>query len=263
MSLLKIEELSVEYNKKAILSALKLEVQEGEIVGLIGVNGSGKTTLLKAVCNSIPYKGNCFIEEKNIKELSAKELAKFCSYIPQTTGISIDISVLNVVLMGANPFMKLFEEPNASMVERAKGFIESVGLSGRENFNFMKLSEGQKQLCIMARSMMADTRLVLMDEPESALDFNMRHKMMTLLRSWIDNSDKGMLVTLHDLNMALEFCDRILILHEGSILQQLCPKKDDAQDMEDKLKNIYDGVKLLKYNDVAGNAKVIMVHDKS
>ena len=278
MSLLKIEKLSVEFNKKTILSDVNLQVNKGEIVGLIGVNGSGKTTLLKAICNSISYDGNCFIEDDNIKNLSARKLARVCSYIPQTTGISIDISVLNVVLMGANPFMNLFEEPDQTLIEKAREYIKKVGLSGREEFNFMKLSEGQKQLCIIARSMMADTRLVLMDEPESALDFNMRHKMMGLLRDWINksdnidnntdkkranDSDKGMLITLHDINMALEFCDRLLILHDGCIIQQLCPQKENIQDMENKLKSIYEGVKLLEYQDAAGFTKVVMVNDKS
>ena len=122
-------------------------------------------------------------------------MARLVGYIPQRSGISIDISVLDVVLMGFNPRLGLLERPGRKMQDLAAQALEQVGLGGREQSNYLCLSEGQKQLCILARTLVSGSRLLLLDEPESALDFRYRHRMFNLLKAWVAQEKRAVVVT--------------------------------------------------------------------
>lgn len=101
MSLLTISHLSAGYGRKEILHDISFTSRPGTITGILGANGCGKTTLLKAIANILPHKGSCLLAENTLESLSARELAKQCGYIPQKSGITIDLTVLDVVLMGS------------------------------------------------------------------------------------------------------------------------------------------------------------------
>ena len=163
MSFFKVENLTAGYGGKQVVNHLSFELEAGSLTGLLGANGSGKSTLLKALCGILPHRGSCMLEKQFLEELSSRELARLCSYIPQRSGISIDISVLDVVLMGFNPRLGLLEYPSAQMKEKARQALDRAGLAGREEENYLHLSEGQKQLCILARTLAAESRLLLLD----------------------------------------------------------------------------------------------------
>ena len=163
MSLFSAVNISAGYGGKNIVQNLSFSVEKGLLTGILGANGSGKTTLLKAICSILPHSGECCLNGKRLENLSARQLARCCSYIPQRSGISIDISALDVVLMGFNPWLGLLERPDRAMRSAARQVLEQVGLTGRENTNYLHLSEGQKQLCILARTLVADSQLLLLD----------------------------------------------------------------------------------------------------
>ena len=119
-----------------------------------------------------------------------------------------------------------------------------VGLSGKEEMNYLHLSEGQKQLCILARTLVSHSRLLLLDEPESALDFRYRYRMLDILRHWTDASRGGVIITLHDPMLALNYCDKLMLLKNGEILDILSPKEDSAEKMEQALQKVYGPVSL-------------------
>ena len=164
----------------------------------------------------LPHQGACLLEDSPLEGLSPRKLARLCSYIPQRSGIAIDISALDVVLMGFNPHLGLLEHPGASMRQSAIQALELVGLVGRGEDNYLTLSEGQKQLCILARTLVSDSKLLLLDEPESALDFRFRHQMLSLLRNWVTSRNRSAVVSLHDPTLALNFCDKLLLLSSYS-----------------------------------------------
>ena len=131
MSFFTVNNLTVSYGKQEILSHLSFEVKDTQTVGILGANGSGKTTLLKAICGILPHSGTCTLEGTSLENKSPKELAKLCSYIPQRSGISIDISVLDTVLMGCYPHLGILEHPTSSMKKQAIELIHMVGLGGK------------------------------------------------------------------------------------------------------------------------------------
>lgn len=242
MKLLSISNLTCSYDKNNILDNLSLEIDAGQIVGLLGMNGAGKTTLLKCIGNTLSYSGDIsFSTMENtcdIKSLSTKELAKIISYIPQVSGISIDLSCLDVVLMGLNPVLGILERPGAAMISRAKELLTMLDLSEYIYTNYQNLSQGQKQLCLLARTLISDASLLLLDEPESALDFGHRYKLINQLRKHI-SSDKSALLTLHDPQLTLNHCDKVAVIHDGCCIASFCPSQTPEVEIEAILSKIY------------------------
>lgn len=262
MSMLSVKNLCAGYGGADIVKNIGFTVENGCLMGILGANGSGKTTLLKSICGILPHKGSCTLVETVLEQLSPRQLARCCSYIPQRSGISIDVSTLDVVLMGFNPRLGLLEHPDSAMQDAAKQMLERVGLGGREEDNYLTLSEGQKQLCILARTLVANSKLLLLDEPESALDFRFRHRMLSIIKHWIKEGERAALVALHDPMLALNCCDVLLLLCDGQIIDTISPQKDELQEMEKKLTKLYGAVSLVTCADRTGNEHLIMLKEQ-
>lgn len=262
MSFFTAQGISAGYGADSIIKDLSFSLEAGSLVGILGANGSGKTTLLKALCGILPHSGRCTLRGEALEALSPRELARRCGYIPQRSGISIDISALDVVLMGFNPRLGLLERPTSAMISAARASLAQVGLAGRESANYLHLSEGQKQLCILARTLVAGSRLLLLDEPESALDFHFRHRMLHTIRQWVAEGDRCGIVALHDPALALNYCDRLLLLSGGTVTQCLCPGEDTLDNMEKKLETIYGPLSLLRCETRSGGEQLVMLKEE-
>ena len=263
MSFFSVNGLCAGYDKGRVLDGISFELEAGTLMGVLGANGSGKTTLLKALCGILPHEGTCLLGGTVLEGLSSRNIARLCGYIPQRSGISIDISARDVVLMGFNPRLGILERPTALMEETACLALAQVGLAGKEEVNYLHLSEGQKQLCILARTLVARSRLLLLDEPESALDFRYRYRMLELIRNWVSRENTGVIATLHDPGLALNYCDRILLLHEGALLGCISPGKDELSHMEALLGSIYGPVSLQKVMTRSGRAQLVMLKEET
>lgn len=250
MSLLQVESLQAGYGKKNIIYDISLTLSEGQIVGLLGPNGCGKSTMIKALCKGLSYQGKVSVCEQDIKEMSEKELAKICSYVPQKSGLSIDISALEVVLMGFYPHLRLLEKPNKAMKEKACEILAQVGLEKEIYSNYMELSEGQKRMCILARSLVSDAKLLVMDEPDASLDFGVRKHVMQMISTRVEDYNSGALVSLHDTDLALAYCHKIYLMKGGNMIHSINPKEDAISDMEQKLRELYGDIRLIEYGNM-------------
>lgn len=262
MTLLEVEGLCAGYGQKQILKEISFRVESHTLVGILGANGSGKTTLLKALCGTLPSRGEIRLMGRDARRLSPREMAKCSRYIPQRSGIAIDLSVLDVVLMGFNPQLGLLEYPNAAMRAQAMEALRRVGLAERAAANFQTLSEGQKQLCILARTMLLEQGLLLLDEPESALDFSGRYKMLSLVRSWLTEREGAGLVTLHDPQLALNTCDRLLVVREGKLYACLCPQEDSIQRMEEVLCQVFGSLSIHRCIGRNGKPQFVLLREE-
>ena len=130
--MLEVRNLSAGYGRKTILHDVSFSLESGTMTGLLGSNGSGKTTLLKSLCGLLPHTGQVTLQGMPLEQLSPRALARQCSLIGQRSGISIDISALDVVLMGFNARLGLLEYPGKQMRESAQQALAAVGLGGME-----------------------------------------------------------------------------------------------------------------------------------
>ena len=177
-----VQDLTVRYGTAAVLQGVSFSVPvSGQLIGLLGVNGSGKTTLLKAAAGLLPHTGQCLLDGVPLESLSTRRLAQTVSYIPQQSGISVSLSAREVVLMGFNPRLGVLQSPTAAMRAAADEALRTVGLADKAGQDYLTLSGGEKQLCILARTIAEDAPLLLLDEPDSALDLANRSRMTALL----------------------------------------------------------------------------------
>lgn len=241
---LKVNNLSVSYGENKVLGGLLFSVKGG-LSAVIGKNGCGKTTLLKAVACLIKSTGDITLGETDVVSLSLRQRARLISYIPQKTGVSEEMSVEDVVASAFNARLSVFDNPSSKQRQRANNALKTVGLGDIGQRNYSSLSAGQQQLCILARTIVEDTRLWLLDEPDSALDITNRYSVMKLLSKTAEEKGVTGLVSLHDPNLALEYCETIIAIADGKCAGIINTRKDSREHIEKVLQNAYGDVRLL------------------
>lgn len=229
---LTVSRLSAGYGRHMVLKDISFQTRPGELTGLLGPNGCGKTTLLRALCGQLPYSGSCLLNGRPLEGLSSRKLARLISYIPQRSGIGISLPVIDVVLMGFNPVLGLLQQPSSRQREQAYNALDAVGMKPYAEHDYQKLSEGQKQLCILARTMVEDASLLLLDEPESSLDFPHRHQTMRLLTEIVQGRNPQKTTARNPIpqdNLPRDNLSQDTILL-GKLLQDKLPRDNPSQD---------------------------------
>lgn len=248
MDLLRVENLAAGYKGKKIIENVSFSMEGSEFIGLLGLNGSGKTTLLKTISGLLnPIEGESFLNDEKLSDFGSKERARRISYMSQSHSIVYDITVMDVVLMGATPYLSIFETPGPKHRDQAYRMLEIMGIEGRFDFNFNQLSEGQKQLVIIARNLMQDARLMLFDEPDSALDFTNKHMVLSKIKGIVKGNNRGGIITLHDPNYALTYCDRIILIEDGGIFADFKTDMVDIRFLKETFLPIYGEIDIIKH----------------
>lgn len=213
--MIKLDNITVGYDKRPVLRGVTAQIHEGVLTALMGPNGCGKTTLLRTMGGLLhPAEGCVFLDNTPIGQIGARALARQIAYVRQYAQTDFDFSAFETVLMGRNPYQhRLQNESQADwdIVERC------MRQTGTWHLRFAKpdqMSGGELQRVMIARALAQDTPLLLMDEPVSNLDIAHQLEIMHLLRTL----GKTVVIVLHDLNLALRFCDDLLLLHEGVLL---------------------------------------------
>ena len=243
--LLRVEGLSAGYGRGAVIHDVSFSLEEGELCALLGANGSGKTTLLRALCALLPVRGGVFFKGRPAEEMSRRERARHMGYLAQGEGMTLCLEGLDMVLMGLNPQLGLLESPGASHRRRAMEALERVGAAHLAHVPVQSLSQGQKQLVLLARTLVCAPELLVLDEPDSALDFHNRGALMALLDGYLKEGGRGALMCSHDVNSALARAHRLLLMKDGALVSDLCPEKLTRQELERALGEIYGPVEVL------------------
>lgn len=221
---LQVENIIFGYSKKqTILHGVGFEAESGQLISLIGPNGSGKTTLLKCI-NRIhePRSGSIHVDGVSIDRLSQAQVAQHIGYVPQMARNYIPATVLDTVIMGRRPFIKW--NISDSDVSLALETLERVGAAHLAHKDFEALSGGQKQKVLIARAMAQQPDIFLFDEPISFLDIKNQLAVMEMAQDMVKRQNKIVIMVVHDLNMALRYSDKILLLKDGKIVARGKPE---------------------------------------
>ncbi|NDJ78461.1 MAG: heme ABC transporter ATP-binding protein [Chloroflexi bacterium] len=223
-SLLTATSVSYARDGNDILRDASLTIAPGELVGLIGPNGAGKSTLLKVVSGLWSgAQGDIRLLEKPLSRYSPREIARVIAQVPQITTLDFPFTVQQVVLMGRNPHLSRFQLETAQdrgIVERALERTQTGELAHRL---IGTLSGGERQRVLLARALTQQPRLLLLDEPTANLDIQHQIAIFELVTGLICEDNLGAVAAIHDLELAARFCDRLVLLHQGTVLAQGAP----------------------------------------
>lgn len=222
--MLEVSNLQVAYRKQAIIPDLTLQaMQGGQLVSLLGPNGSGKSTLLKALAGLLPLKhGSVTLDGSNLDRISFEQRAQRVVYLPQSLPASVHLRVLESVLVAARA-SALSAKAGLVEVEDVMAMLERLGIAHLSMHYLDQLSGGQKQLVGLAQALIRRPRLLLLDEPLSALDLNYQFHVMDLLRQETHDHELITLIVLHDLNVALRHSDYSILIKQGRLLGEGAP----------------------------------------
>lgn len=204
------------YGSKTILDDISFDVDTGEVLALLGPNGSGKSTLIKTICNIMePRSGQILIDETPIEDIDITDLAKIVSYVPQSTAAATYTTVMDTVLLGRKPYVTWsYRQKDIDYALDAMKAMRIIGYSSRD---VSDLSGGQRQRVFLARSLAQCPSFFIFDEPTSALDLKHQMNTMIKMREVVHDKGAGMVIALHDINLAMNYSDKVLMLKNGKI----------------------------------------------
>lgn len=248
--LLDIKHISVGYKNKEIVTDVSFHVKKGELCAILGSNGCGKTTLFRGITGTADIiEGECLVKGKNILHMKPKKRAREIALLPQHMEVPQGLLVEDILEMGLYPRLALLGFPTEAMKEEMNQVIQYLGIENLLGGYYDKLSQGQKQMVLYARTLIQNTPVVLMDEPDSALDFEHKHRMFRQLRQLVREGEKAVLLVLHDPSIALNYCHRIMLMRDGSLIEEIEPSRDDTIKIEEKIQRLYGRIKVHKNND--------------
>ena len=232
---LKIENINFGYKTKHILNDVCLDVEFGKVVSIIGPNGSGKTTFIKCINKILkPKRGSVKLNGEDLYLMKQEDIAKKIAYVPQMTNDFFSGTVMDLVIMGRKPYIKW--NISDKDIQIVLDILDSMDIIHLADKFYSELSGGQKQKVLIARALAQDTDIYLLDEPISFLDIKNQIEVMQMSRE-LAKRGKIVIIVVHDLNMAMKYSDKILLLENGSVIAQGKPKDVLTQE---NIKKVYD-----------------------
>jgi iron complex transport system ATP-binding protein len=223
-ALLKVNGLYGGYGKETVIKDISFEINKSDFIGIIGPNGSGKSTLLRLMSRALaPQKGNVLLEGKDILKISLKEFCRKAAFVSQDTLVNFSFSVLEMALMGRIPYLKRMQPEtkiDLSIAEKALELTDTLHLRQKQ---IDELSAGERQRVIIAKALTQEPVILFLDEPTSHLDIGHQIQILDLLKRLNREKHLTIIMVLHDLNLASEYCNRVVLLNEGKIFKAGTP----------------------------------------
>lgn len=214
MTYLNIEKLQVTIGQTRIIKEISLSLEKGDFVGIIGPNGSGKSTLLRSIYRTLkPSAGAIYIGGEKIDNMSYKDSAKKMAVVGQHNEHKFEFNVFDMVMMGRAPHKAFMERDSLKDKKIAMDALKKVSMEGFIHRDYTSLSGGEKQRVILARALAQEAELLILDEPTNHLDVKHQLEIMNVVQSL----DTTVLFAVHDLNIALMYCNKICIIVEGRL----------------------------------------------
>jgi len=215
---LELDNISLSYDHRLVVKDLSFRLGPGELVGLIGPNGCGKTSIIKAISRTLVLRsGKIMLDRKDLSRFPLNDLARIIGVVPQNPSLPDTFTVSEVVLLGRNPHLGWLRNESPRDVETAWWAMERTGISSLVERRMGELSGGERQRVTIARVLAQEPEAMLMDEPTANLDIIHQIEILELIRSLCREKKLAVLVALHDLNLASQYCRHLLMMKEGRI----------------------------------------------
>lgn len=216
--MLEINDISISYGACEVLQEISFSLEPGCVVVLLGANGAGKTTLIKALNGTLPLSsGEVTLDGKRIADISRRAIAQNIAIVAQENETRFPVTVLEFVLSGRFVHGNAFGWESDADVEYARRALVDCDLAGFETRLMNHLSGGERQRVVLARALATGAKILLLDEPTANLDLAHQAMMFRLVRERCAHSNYSAIVITHDLNLAAEFADEIIMLNRGRI----------------------------------------------
>lgn len=255
--MLKLDNIEFSYEKQKILHDINFHLEKNEFIGIIGPNGSGKSTLLKNISKLLdPDKGFIYLDSNLLNDYSYKDLAKKMAVVPQDTDVNFNFSVYDLVMMGRNPYQDRWGRVKEEDKRKVQEALELTDTLKFKDKSIQNLSGGERQRVIIARAIVQEPELLLLDEPTASLDINYQRNIFDLVSDLNEELEMSVLAVSHDLNLISQYCERLILLHQGKI--HSIGKVEDVITKEN-ISEVYNTDVDIKYNPITERPYVIII----
>ena len=255
--MLEVKDIRVSYGERAVLRDVSLTLQRGEIVALLGANGAGKTTLIRALNGTLLVSaGEIALDGRSLASISRREIARNIAVVAQENETRFPVTVLEFVLSGRFVHGNAFGWESEADVAFAEKALADCDLAEYDTRLMNHLSGGERQRVVLARAIATNARILLLDEPAANLDLAHQALMFRLVRKRCRESNYSAIVITHDLNLASEFADEIIMLRDGSVAATGEPDKVLTAE---NVRDVFSVKVMLDRNPASGNVRVTNV----
>lgn len=217
--MLEVQDLSYKIHQKTILEGISFSIQKGETFGIIGPNGSGKSTLLKLLSRLYsPNEGKILLQGKPLSKFSGRKLARKVAVVTQEGISPLPITVQEAIEMGRYPYHSFWQKESMEDYIVVERVMEQTKLTGLRDKPLDELSGGERQRVAIACSFAQEPELLLLDEPTTFLDIGYQLAILTMVKSWQQETGGTAIMVLHDLNLAAQYCHRLLLMEKGKMI---------------------------------------------
>tara|TARA_R110002049_G_scaffold28036_1_gene96726 strand:- start:648 stop:1445 length:798 start_codon:yes stop_codon:yes gene_type:complete len=221
-SILKTENLTIGYQQKKqdkiVLSNINLSIEKGKLISVLGKNGIGKSTLLRTLSKvQKPISGTIYFEGKNLKNYGEKELSKKLSLVLTERLPESQLTVFELIALGRQPYTNWIDTLSENDIEKINWALAQTEITHLKDNRFYELSDGQLQRVLIARALAQDTAVIILDEPTAHLDMHQTINIFSLLQKLVQQTQKTIIISSHELNLALQLSNEIILLTENNI----------------------------------------------
>ncbi|MHA1819181.1 MAG: ABC transporter ATP-binding protein [Promethearchaeota archaeon] len=221
MTIIECKNVDFKYNLNSdqnIIKSLSITFDMGHFYGILGPNGCGKTTLIKIIMGILqPLKGEVLIDNIPVRTQKPRELAKKIALVAQSYMGDFDFSVKEIIMMGRYPYIPLLSNPSKNDKEIVDKVVKQLQMEELINKKFFQLSGGEQQKVMIARALIQETNILLLDEPTAHLDIKYQIEFMNMFKKFVENN-KLVIAVIHDINLASMFCDQLIFMNDGKII---------------------------------------------